>query len=71
MVELLPFAAILAKIIAFAFPASIVLLIIGIIADLLKRKFFWAKYALIFFVVVTILLVLLIAYIYNLTAEFK
>lgn len=48
-------------------PLSLILLPIGIIIDIWKRKFHWSKFALIFFAVTIVLLLIQFKLIYSIT----
>ncbi|GEM_PF-5557882 len=66
---LLTITWILSLITSWLFPVSIFAVIAGIIADLLKKRFYWSKFALIFFVITIILLVIQIKLIYRITGD--
>ncbi len=65
----LTIARILAHITRWAFPGSLILLVIGIVIDIFKKKFHWSKFALIFLAVTIILLIIQIKLTYSITSD--
>lgn len=61
----LTIARIIAYIAPWALPLSILLLIIGSVIDLIKKKFYWSKFVLIFLCFTIILLIIQIALSYQ------
>ena len=61
--------ALLARITSVSLPLSVLLLTGGIIADILKKRFHWSKFALIFFVVTILLLMIQIKLTYLITGN--
>lgn len=66
---LLTITQILSLITSWLFPISIFVVIAGVVVDLLKKRFYWSKFALIFFVITVILLVIQIKLIYRITGD--
>ncbi len=50
---------------------GVILLIVGIILDIVKKRFHWSKYALIFLAVILVLEIIQVEFIYHLTSNFK
>gem|GEM_PF-4623840 len=50
-------------------PISIILLIIGVILDIVKKRFYWSKFALILFVIILVLEIIQIKFIYQTTSQ--
>ena len=65
----LTIARIIAFIMPWALPLSIMTLIIGAVIDLVKKKFHWSKFALLFFVITVILLIIEIALGYQISRD--
>ena len=55
---------------AAALPLSMILLVVGLIVDVKKRKFYWSRYTLAFFVITIALIILQIRFIYSLIESF-
>lgn len=62
-------AIILTYIIAWGLPLSLIMLIIGAVVDAFKKRFHWLKFALIFFVLIIILLIIEVKLSYFVTGK--
>lgn len=62
-------ARILSFITPWALPTSLLVLVIGAILDILKKRFHWSKFALIFLVIAIILTIIQINLVYSLTGD--
>lgn len=51
-------ARILSFITSLGLPGSLILLVVGVVIDIYKKKFRWSKFALIFLVVIVVLLII-------------
>jgi 1,4-dihydroxy-2-naphthoate octaprenyltransferase len=60
-------ARILAFITPWALPTSLIVLIVGAVVDVIKKRFHWSKFALIFLMVTAVLLIIQIKLIYSVT----
>jgi uncharacterized membrane protein len=58
---------IISHITPWLFPLSILILVVSIVADIMKKKFYWSKIALIILIVTIVLLVIEMALTYNVT----
>lgn len=52
-------------------PLSIIFLIVGVIFDIVKKRFYWSKFAIILFVIILVLEIIQIKFIYQVTSSFK
>ena len=63
------FAKILSFFTSIFLPLSVVCLLLAIILDIWKRKFYWSKYALIFVIITVVLLFFQIKLTYQITGD--
>lgn len=66
---MLTIAIIIFNITSWLFPLSILILVVGIVTDIVKKKFYWSKIALLIFIVTIVLFVIQIALTYNVTQK--